>query len=160
MSHELVSQLGLTAEPIEKLYLVTWVDGSGMTVSLRCKVEFCFGRSSKELATHDILSMIVGHILLGQPWQHDRRDIYGGYANTDAFFRDGRKIVLRSIRKTIYTATVHQHSSRETCRNWRSYKQHINLTSSVKPGGIMQHVGHFKPQLKLAIGAQTRPSPA
>lgn len=60
-------------EPIEKPYQVTWVDGSRMTVSLKGQVEFCFKRLCNELDTCDILSLTVGHILLGRPWQYDRR---------------------------------------------------------------------------------------
>lgn len=63
----LVSQLGLTMEPLEKPFQVTWVDGFKMTISLKYRVEFFFGRSCKEEVGYDFLLMIVGHILLGRP---------------------------------------------------------------------------------------------
>ena len=34
------------------------------------------------------------HLLLGRPWQYDRRVIYDSFKNTYAFNKDGNKIVL------------------------------------------------------------------
>ena len=38
--------------------------------------------------------MQVGDILLGRPWQFDRRVMYDGYLNMYSFVKDGRKITL------------------------------------------------------------------
>ena len=38
--------------------------------------------------------MHAGDILLGRPWQFDRRVMYDGYLNRYSFVIDGRKITL------------------------------------------------------------------
>ena len=34
------------------------------------------------------------HLLLGRPWQYDRRVAHDGYKNTYSFVKDGVKVVL------------------------------------------------------------------
>jgi hypothetical protein len=37
------------------------------------------------------------HLLLGRPWQYDRRASYDGYANTYSFIKDGVKVKLTPL---------------------------------------------------------------
>ena len=43
----------------------------------------------------------VCHLLLGRPWQYDRKAIYDGFKNTYTFRKDGHKIVLASLKPAI-----------------------------------------------------------
>ncbi|XP_016437878.2 uncharacterized protein LOC107763884 [Nicotiana tabacum] len=38
--------------------------------------------------------MDVFHLLLGRPWEYDRRAIHDGFKNTYSFIKDGKKIKL------------------------------------------------------------------
>ena len=42
----------------------------------------------------DVIPMDACHLLLGRPWQYDRRAIHDGVKNTYSFIKDGKKIVL------------------------------------------------------------------
>lgn len=111
-----------------------------MTVSLQRHIEFFFRRSCNEIVRCDILHVIVGHILLGWPWLFNHQIIYDGYASIYEFWKDGRKIMLLPIRRTMFTPTVHQISTRVMCKGQQRDRQSINSTgsSSVKPRGMMQ----------------------
>ena len=42
----------------------------------------------------DVVSMQASHILLGRPWQFDRRVMYDGYKNQYSFILNKRNVVL------------------------------------------------------------------
>lgn len=63
VSGQLMNQLRLPTEPIDKLYQVAWIDDATMTVSQKCRLTFLFRKSCKEF--YDVLKMTVGQILLG-----------------------------------------------------------------------------------------------
>uniref|UniRef100_A0A0D3AH31 Uncharacterized protein n=2 Tax=Brassica TaxID=3705 RepID=A0A0D3AH31_BRAOL len=56
-------------------------------------VPLAIGKYEDEILC-DVLPMEAGHILLGRPWQSDRRVIHDGYANKHTFEFKGRKTVL------------------------------------------------------------------
>ena len=49
--------------------------------------------------------MDVCHLLLGRPWQYDRKVIYDGLKNTYTFRKDGHKIILASLKPSIAPAS-------------------------------------------------------
>ena len=49
--------------------------------------------------------MDVCHLLLGRPWQYDRKVIYDGFKNTYTFRKDGHKIVLAPLKPAIAPAS-------------------------------------------------------
>ena len=48
--------------------------------------------------------MDVCHLLLGRPWQYDRKVIYDGFKNTYTFRKDEHKIVLAPLKSAIAPA--------------------------------------------------------
>lgn len=47
-SQDLVNKLGLTTKPLTKSCQVAWINSEKMTISLKCKMDFLFGKSCKE----------------------------------------------------------------------------------------------------------------
>lgn len=61
-------------------------------------VSFSIGNSYKDEAWCDVFPMDACHLLLGRPWQYDRRTLHDGYRNTYTFVKDGVKIILGSVK--------------------------------------------------------------
>ena len=77
-STRLVSKLKLTIIPHTKPYKLQWLNEQRkMIVNQQVKVPFSIG-TYKDEVNCDIVPMEVGHILLGRPWQFDRKIIYNG----------------------------------------------------------------------------------
>ena len=55
----------------------------------QCNVEFHIGTYKDEVLC-DIMPMDVRHILLGSPWQYDRKDVHDGRKNTYSLEKDGK----------------------------------------------------------------------
>ncbi|XP_070032761.1 uncharacterized protein [Nicotiana tomentosiformis] len=95
---EMVTKLGLETEVHPKPYKVGWIQyGGGMKVTKRCLVSFSIGKIYKDQIWCDLVKMDACHLLLGRPWQYDKRDFHDGYCNTYSFIIDGRKILLTPL---------------------------------------------------------------
>ncbi|KAK2973785.1 hypothetical protein RJ640_008190 [Escallonia rubra] len=71
-------------------------------VSSTCLVNFFIG-SFKEAVYCDVVPMDACHILLGRPWQYDRKTMHDGVQNT-FFVKDGerkKKLVLKPMKDDI-----------------------------------------------------------
>jgi hypothetical protein len=49
----------------------------------------------------DVVPMDACHILLGRPWQYDRKTVHNGLKNTYSFVKDGVKVVLAQLKMVI-----------------------------------------------------------
>lgn len=86
--------MGLPTTPHPRPYKLQWLNNSGkVRVNRQCLVSFTIGRYNDSILC-DVAQMLVGEILLGRPWQFDRRAIHDGYLNCYNFTKDGRKTVL------------------------------------------------------------------
>lgn len=61
-------------------------------------MEFHIGRY-RDKVTCDIIPMDMCHILLGRPWQYDRKVVHDGKTNCYNFFEDGIKHTLVPIKE-------------------------------------------------------------
>ncbi len=61
-------------------------------------MEFQIGRY-KDKVVCDIMPMDVCHILLGRPWQYDRKVVHDGLTNCYKFLKDGIKHTLVPIKE-------------------------------------------------------------
>ena len=95
-STRLVSKLNLIIIPHPKPYKLQWLNEQGqMIVNQQVKVPFSIGTYKDEVIC-DIVLMEVGHILLGRPWQFDRKIIYRDLTNEITLTHLGTKFVLHS----------------------------------------------------------------
>ena len=79
-------------------------ESSDIKVKHRCLVYFTIGKHYQDEVWCDV-PMDVCHLLLGRPWQYDRKVIYDGFKNTYTFRKDGHKIVLAPLKSEIDPAS-------------------------------------------------------
>nr|XP_027109246.1 uncharacterized protein LOC113729116 [Coffea arabica] len=75
-------------------YRLQWLNNScDMRVTKQIKIPFRIGRYEDEVLC-DIVSMQATHVLLGRPWQYDKRTSHDGFTNKYSFMHDNRKVTL------------------------------------------------------------------
>ncbi|GJY14778.1 gag-pol polyprotein [Tanacetum coccineum] len=100
-SQTMVSKLGLLNEPHPAPYVIHWLNqGKGINVTHRVLLSFSIGKWYADKIWCDVIPMDACHVLLGRPWQFDRRVIHDGYLNTYSFVHNNRKIILTPIDPT------------------------------------------------------------
>ncbi|XP_056857361.1 uncharacterized protein LOC130506687, partial [Raphanus sativus] len=93
-SETMVKKLGLETQKHPKPYRLQWLNEKGeMRVSTQVSVPFSIGRYEDEIIC-DVIPMEASHILLGRPWQFDRKVTHDGFANKHSFEFNGRKTTL------------------------------------------------------------------
>ena len=91
VSRELVKNLALTTTPHPHPYKLRWLnDQIGNLVRKQCLVSFSIG-SCQDQVLCDVLDMDACHVLLGRPWQHDRRTKHDGFTNVYTVLHEGKK---------------------------------------------------------------------
>jgi hypothetical protein len=78
VSTTMVEKLNLKTEPHSHPYKLQWL--------------------KKDEVLCDVVPMDACHILLGRPWQYDRRAFHDGFKNTYSFEKNGTKITLAPLR--------------------------------------------------------------
>ncbi|XP_073098863.1 uncharacterized protein [Elaeis guineensis] len=66
-------------------------------VTKQVVVPFFIGKSYKDEVICDVVPMKASHLLLGRPWQYDRRAIHDGFKNIYSFAKNGKNIVLAPL---------------------------------------------------------------
>eukprot|EP00253_Pinus_taeda_P032532 PITA_32532 len=99
VSVEMVEKLELKRLKHPTPYRVSWLQkGHQLLVDEQSEVEFQIGRYKDKIVC-DIMPMDVCHILLGRPWQYDRKVIHDGVLNCYKFEKDGVKHTLVPIKE-------------------------------------------------------------
>ncbi|GKB80584.1 putative reverse transcriptase domain-containing protein [Tanacetum coccineum] len=95
VSTYMVKKLGMKTEDHLEPYQLTWLKkGNTVKISKRCLVQFSIGKSYKDEVWCEVIPMDAAHILLGRPWQFDRKTKHDGFQNTYSFKKDGVNITL------------------------------------------------------------------
>ncbi|XP_033139210.1 uncharacterized protein LOC117130508, partial [Brassica rapa] len=90
----MVKKLGLKAQKHPKPYRLQWLNEEGeMRVSTQVSIPLSIGRYEDDILC-DVIPMEASHILLGRPWQFDRRVIHDGFTNKHSFEFNGKRTVL------------------------------------------------------------------
>ena len=93
----LVSRMELPTTTHPRPYKLQWLnEGSEIRVSRQATISFAIGKYQDEVLC-DVVPMHAGDILLGRPWQYDRRTKHDGYLNRYSFIKDGRKTILTPL---------------------------------------------------------------
>ncbi|GKE37907.1 reverse transcriptase domain-containing protein [Tanacetum coccineum] len=79
VSTYMVEKLGMKTEDHPESYQLTWLKkGNTIKVSKRCLVQFFIGKNYKDEVWCEVIPMDAAHILLGRPWQFDRKTKHDG----------------------------------------------------------------------------------
>ena len=90
MSKDLVQTLDVETKSHPHPYKLKWLDSEANGyVKKRCLVQFAIG-SYKDKVLCDMLDMTACHVLLGRPWQHDRKTLHDGYTNVFTLRHEGK----------------------------------------------------------------------
>ncbi|PKI67557.1 hypothetical protein CRG98_012141 [Punica granatum] len=92
-SATMVEKLGLSMLKHPRPYKLQWLNDSGeIRVNKQVLVAFQIGKYEDEVLC--VVPMQAGHLLLGRPWQFDRRVKYDGFTNKYFFVLNQRSITL------------------------------------------------------------------
>ena len=81
MSSILVKRLNFKTQLHPQPYKLQWLNDHGeVRVTQQALVSFTIGKYVDDVLCY-VVSMHVGDLLLGRPWQFDRQVMYDGYAN-------------------------------------------------------------------------------
>ncbi|XP_057782175.1 uncharacterized protein LOC131000309 [Salvia miltiorrhiza] len=93
-SKSMVEKLGLAEVKHPKPYRLQWLNETGVVkVTKKVNLPICIGRYEDEVLC-DVISMQASHILLGRPWQFDRRVTHDGFTNKYSFEYKHKKVSL------------------------------------------------------------------
>jgi len=113
-STTLVSKLNLCTIKHAKPYRLQWLNDSGeVKVTKQVVVPFSIGKYVDEVLC-DVVPMQASHILLGRPWQYDRKAIHDGVKNRYTIVKDGKTITLVPLTpKQVYDDQIKLKSEHE-----------------------------------------------
>ncbi|KAF7832765.1 hypothetical protein G2W53_015098 [Senna tora] len=90
----MVDKLGLHTLKHPRPYRLQWLNESGdLKVTKQVLISFSIGKYKDEVLC-DVVPMQASHLLLGRPWQFDRRTTHDGFKNRYSFSKDGRSFTL------------------------------------------------------------------
>jgi len=97
VSTEVITKLGLKTQAHPNPYSLQWMNENNVIkVEQQIVLSFSIGRYHDDVLC-DVVPMEVTHVLLGRPWQSDRKAIHDGYRNRYTFVHHGRKVILASM---------------------------------------------------------------
>jgi len=90
----MVEKLNLQVVPHPKPYKLQWINENGeLSVDKQVKFEFSIS-NYKDNVLYDVVPMEACHILLGRPWQFDKKTLHNGLTNEITFTHQEKNFIL------------------------------------------------------------------
>ena len=126
-STTMVEKLGLPTLKHPRPYKLQWLNDSGeVRVNKQVLVSFRIGRYEDEVAC-DVVPMQASHLLLGRPWQFDRRVKHDGFTNKYSFEFNQRTITLVPLTpKQVYEDQVRLQKESDQKKESEKKKMSVN----------------------------------
>src|SRR2546428_4561662 len=157
-SYMMVMKLGLPLIAHPRPYKLQWFnDGGEVKVFKQVKVPFSIGWYQDEVLC-DVVPMQAGHLLLGRPWQYDRRVMHNGYSNRYSFTCKGRNVVLAPLSPQEVYEEQKKLLEREKEFSASMSKEEPNLLSSTK-GDSMGRDNEREKKVRLGKEAEKHTGP-
>jgi hypothetical protein len=97
VSTRVVSKLNLATKPHPRPYTFQWLrEDEEVLVTEQVEVDISIGRY-KDTIFCDVAPMEASHLVLGRPWQFDKRANHDGFTNKISFMHQDKKIVLKPL---------------------------------------------------------------
>ncbi|KAL4318208.1 hypothetical protein GQ457_18G000260 [Hibiscus cannabinus] len=119
----MVEKLGLTTTEHPNPYNLQWLNnGDEIKVTKQVVVSFSIGKYKDEV-TCDVCSMDACHLLLGRPWQYDKRVLHDCFTNRYSFDHEGKNVILAPMSpREVYEDQIHLKASIVA---WKASKEKI-----------------------------------
>ncbi|KAL4348690.1 hypothetical protein GQ457_17G000060 [Hibiscus cannabinus] len=129
-SNLMIEKLGLPTTKHPQPYKLQWLnDGGEIKVTKQARIPFSIGKYKDEILC-DVVPMHAGHLLLGRPWQFDRRAIHDGFTNRYSFAYEGKKITLAPLTpRQVHEDQIHLRKSIEKAKE--SEKDRVEKSKEV-----------------------------
>lgn len=122
VSIEMVEKLNLKKIKHPIPYKVYWLHkGRQILVSEQCEVDLQVGTYKDNIICYNI-PMDVCHVLLGRPWQYEKKVVHEGRRNYYSFEKDGIKHVLLPLQEG---STVEQQETKVVMLTGKKYLQQL-----------------------------------
>ena len=100
ISEEAIRKLGIPKESHPSPYALGWLsEGVNVRIMHRALVSFSVGPIYKDRMYCDVAPMDISHLILGRPWEYDRKILHGGAKNTYNYTWTSQQIVLLPSRE-------------------------------------------------------------
>jgi hypothetical protein len=156
-SKEMCEKLGLTMIKHPHPYHVHWFSDCGdVKVQHMVRVTFSI-HDYTDTVECDVVPMTVCHLLLGRPWQFDRRAAHDGYANTYAFRWHGKGVKLLPMSPTqIIAANMQKKMSGSERKKKDTSAVHKSLSESHNPNMSGKRENERKSMVVVATKSEMR----
>ena len=122
-SYMMVDKLGLKTTKHPNPYKLQWSNGGDeLNVTRQVVVPFSIGKYKDEVLC-DVCSMDACHLLLGRPWQFDKRVTHDCYTNRYSFMHEGKKVILAPM--TLSQAQDNPTQMKASIEAWKANKEKI-----------------------------------
>ncbi|KAF1888253.1 hypothetical protein Lal_00044303 [Lupinus albus] len=97
VSSRVVSKLNFVTKPHPTPYQLIWIsEVGGISINKQVEIPFSIGKY-EDVVLCDVVHMETIHLILGRPWQFDKRTIHDCFSNKITFLHQNRKVVLASL---------------------------------------------------------------
>ncbi|KAL3566434.1 hypothetical protein D5086_031849 [Populus alba] len=142
-SDTLVKKLNLSCIKHTRPYRLQWLNECGeVRVTKQVLIAFAIEKYSDEILC-DVVPMHASHLLLGRPWQFDRKAIHDGFRNRFTIVKDGKTITLVPLSpKQVYDDQI---KLKKECEYGKSENSHEDNgerkpSDSAKPKSLIKPV--------------------